>query len=311
LAGVGINIRRRVAWPSRLTREHRESLAAFLFLAPDTIGLVVFVGLPMLLALSMGFFRVSGFGDYQFIGLDNYRRIFADEYFLNSVRVTTTYTVILVPVLYAVSLGLALLVQKLPHSALLRTLFFLPHVVSVIVVATIWRFMLTSKVGVINKLFFSIGIEGYSWLGNPAYALGAIVFVSLWFEAGFFMIILLAGLQDIPRDYYEAAKLDGAGYWQMFRWITLPLLRPTSFFVCLISLVGAIAGGQGIDLIIAMTKGGPARSTSLATYYVYQQAFEVGDYGYAAAVASFLVVAMLPLTGLLFVLSRGGRFEAR
>jgi multiple sugar transport system permease protein len=265
----------------------------------------------MVLALSMGFFRVSGFGDYQFIGLDNYRRIFQDEYFLNSVRVTTTYTVILVPVLYVVSLGLALLVQKLPHSGALRTLFFLPHVVSVIVVATVWQFMLTSKVGVINKLFFYLGLEGHSWLGNPAYALGAIIFVSLWFEAGFFMIILLAGLQDIPRDYYEAAKLDGAGYWQMFRWITLPLLRPTSFFVCLISAVGAVAGGQGIDLIIAMTKGGPARSTSLATYYVYQQAFEVGDYGYAAAVASFLVIGMLPLTGLLFVLSRGGRFEAR
>jgi multiple sugar transport system permease protein len=97
----------------------------------------------------------------------------------------------------------------------------------------------------------------------------------------------------------------------MFRWITLPLLRPTSFFVCLISVVGAVAGGQGIDLIIAMTKGGPARSTSLATYYVYQQAFEVGDYGYAAAIASFLVLGMLPLTGLLFVLSRGGRFQAR
>jgi multiple sugar transport system permease protein len=306
-----MNRRLRVAGPSGLTRERREWLAAFLFLAPDTIGLAVFVGLPMVLALSMGFFRVSGFGDYQFIGLDNYRRILVDDYFLNSVRVTATYTVVLVPVLYVVSLGLALLVQKAAHSGVLRTLFFLPHVVSIIVVATVWRFMLTSKVGVINKLLFYLGVEGHSWLGNPAYALGATIFISLWFEAGFFMIILLAGLQDIPRDYYEAAKLDGAGYWQMLRWITLPLLKPTTFFVCLISVVGAIAGGQGIDLIIALTKGGPARSTSLATYYVYQQAFEVGDYGYAAAVASLLVLGMLPLTGLLFLLSRGGRFQVR
>ena len=298
---------------SGLKRKHREWLAAFLFLAPDSIGLTVFVAFPMVLALSMGFFRVSGFGDYEFVGLENYRRIFGDEYFLNSVRITATYTVVLVPIIYLTSLGLALLLQqKLPHRGMLRSLFFLPHVVSVIVVGTVWQYMLTSKVGAINKLLSFVGLPGHAWLGDPAYALGVIIVVSVWFEMGFYMIILLAGLQEIPSDYYEAAKIDGASYWQMFRWITLPLLKPTSFFVLLVSVVGAVAGGQGIDLIIAMTKGGPARSTALGTYYVYQQAFEqrARDHSYAAAVASFLVLGMLALTGILFLLSRGGRFES-
>ncbi len=126
---------------------------------------------------------------------------------------------------------------------------------------------------------------------------------------GFYMIIFLAGLQDIPQEYYDAARIDGASYWEMFRSITMPLLMPTSFFVILITLVAAVAGQQGVDLTVVMTQGGPARSTSLVTYYIYQQAFEVGDYGYAAAVASFLVVILLSLTGLVFALTRGGRFD--
>lgn len=293
-----------------LKRKHREWVAAYLFLAPDTIGLAVFVALPMVLALSMGFFRVSGFGDYRFIGLDNYRRLLHDDLFLHSVRVTATYALVLVPGIYVVGLGLAMLLQqRLPLSGLLRCLLFMPHVVSLVVVGTVWRFMLTGRVGVVNQLLPHLGLEGQSWLGDPRYALGTVLFVNIWFEMGFFMIIFLAGLQEIPQDYYDAARLDGANYWQTFQSVTLRLLKPTSFFVLLVSVVGAIAGGQAVDLIISMTKGGPAGATSLATYYVYQQAFEIGDYGYAAAIASFLVVILMLMTGLLFVLTRGGRFE--
>lgn len=293
-----------------LRSEHREWLAAYLFLAPDAIGLLIFLGAPMVLALSMGFFRVSGFGDYAFVGLANYRRLLSDPLFLNSVQVTAGYALVLVPTLYVVSLALALLLQqRLPLGGVLRSMFFLPHVVSLVVVGYVWQFLLTSRVGVVNKALRAVGLEGQSWLGDPTFALGTVIVVTVWFLMGFYMIIFLSGLQDIPQDYYDAARIDGAGYWEAFRHITLPLLKPTSFFVLLVSVVAAIAGGQGIDLILVMTKGGPARSTSLATYYVYQQAFEVGDYGYAAAVASFLVLTLLVLTGLLFVLTRGGRFE--
>ena len=126
---------------------------------------------------------------------------------------------------------------------------------------------------------------------------------------GFYMLIFLGGLQDIPREYYEAARIDGAGAVQAFLKITLPLLRPTSFFVLLVSTVTAVCGSQTFDLIYIMTKGGPANSTSLVIFYIYQQAFLFNEYGYAAAMASVLVVVLMALTVLMFLLTRGGRFN--
>ena len=135
------------------------------------------------------------------------------------------------------------------------------------------------------------------------------VFITVWFLMGFYMLIFLGGLQDIPKEYYEAARIDGASPVQSFWYITLPMLRPTSFFVLLVSLVAAVAGQQAFDLIYVMTKGGPVNSTQVIIVYIYQQAFQYGSFGYAAAMASILVVILLALTGLLFILTRGGRFH--
>jgi multiple sugar transport system permease protein len=293
-----------------LSRKHREWLAAALFLLPDALGLLVFLGVPMILSLSLGFFEVSGFGDYRFIGLDNYQRMFNDSLFLKSLRVTLLYVVILVPALYIAGLGLALLMkQPLPFIGLLRAMFFLPYVISLVVIGLLWDYMLVDRVGIVNKLLSRLGIGGQSWLGSPDLALGTLLFVTVWFLMGYYMIIFLAGLQEIPREYYEAARIDGAPPWRTFLDITLPLLKPTSFFVLLISTVSAFAGAQGFDLVYIMTKGGPANSTSLVIYYIYQQAFQFGQYGYAAAMASFLVVVLLVLTGTLFIVTKGGRFD--
>lgn len=293
-----------------LSRQRREWMAAGLFLAPDVLGLLIFLAAPMVLALSMGFFKVSGFGDYRYVGLENYRRLLTDSDFHHSIRVTVVYTVVLVPGLFVVSLALALLMQqRLPFTGILRSMFYLPNVVSLVVIGVVWKFLLISRIGIVAQVSNRLGLPTHSWLGDPKYALGTVLVVTIWFLMGFYMIIFLAGLQEIPPEYYEAGRLDGAGYWQMFRAITLPLLKPTSFFVLLVSFVAAVAGGQGVDLIIVMTSGGPARSTSLVTYYVYQQAFQVGDYGYAAALASFLVLILLVATIGLFALTKGGRFE--
>jgi len=146
-------------------------------------------------------------------------------------------------------------------------------------------------------------------LGDPNLALGAVLVVTTWFLMGYYMIIFLSGLQDIPREYYEAARIDGANSWKMFTQITLPLLRPTSFFVLLVSTVSAVSGSQAFDLIYVMTNGGPANSTSLVVFYIYQQAFKFNNYGYAAAMASVLVVILLAITLVLFALTRGGRFH--
>jgi multiple sugar transport system permease protein len=292
------------------TRSRKETLAAWLFILPDFIGLLIFVAIPMVLALSLGFFSVDGFGGYKFVGLANYQRMLRDPLFMKSLGVTIVYVTCLVPGLYVSGLGLALLVrQRIPLIGLWRSLFFMPYVVSLVVVALIWKVMLIDKVGFINRLLELIGLQGRSWLGDPNLALGAVLAVTIWFLMGYYMIIFLSGLQDIPREYYEAAKIDGANSWAMFMSITLPLLRPTSFFVLLVSTVSAVSGSQAFDLIYVMTNGGPANSTSLAVFYIYQQAFKFNNYGYAAAMASVLVVILLAMTVVLFALTRGGRFH--
>ncbi|HYO30641.1 MAG TPA: sugar ABC transporter permease [Thermomicrobiales bacterium] len=295
---------------ARLSQTKREWVAAYLFLLPDVLGLAVFLGLPMVLALGLGFFNVSGFGAYTFVGLANYQRMFADPLFLGSLETTAKYVAVLVPGLYVSGLGLALLVRRpLPFIGLFRGMLFLPNVVSLVVVGLIWQFLLVDRIGVVNVLLSRIGLGGRSWLGNPDLALGSLLAVTIWFLMGFYMLIFLAGLQEIPRELYDAARIDGAGALRTFRDITLPLLKPTSFFVLLVSLVAAVAGPQGFDLVYVMTSGGPANSTNLTTYYIFQQAFQYSNFGYSAAMASFLVLVLLLLSGLLFALTRGGRFD--
>ncbi|UVY84003.1 sugar ABC transporter permease [Brachybacterium sp. NBEC-018] len=296
------------ATTTRTQRSRREARAAALFLAPDAIGLTVFVAIPMLLSVVLGFFWIDGFGNVDFIGVDNYVRMAKDPQFWNSARVTLIYLVTLVPLIFVVGLGLALLVQqRFPAVGIIRSALFLPYVVSMVVVSMIWQFMLTDRTGVIATALSAIGIDGISFLGDPKLALGTVVAVTVWLQMGYYMIIFLAGLQDIPGELYEAARIDGANAWQRFRSITLPLLAPTSFFVLLTSMVAVVTGG--LDMIFVLTSGGPANSTSLLIFYIYQQAFLFGDLGYAAAVGSVLVVFLLIVSAGMFLATRGGRFS--
>ncbi len=264
----------------------------------------------MLLALVIGFFEVDGFGAFRFIGLGNYRRMGADPLFWQCMRVTALYVVLLVPALYATGLGLALLVQRTNRfNTIMRSMFFAPQMVSLVVIAVVWQLMGADKIGILARMFSFFRLPGVSILGDPTFALYTVVFVTVWFLMGFYMLIFLGGLQDIPQQYYEAARIDGATPVQAFRHITLPLLRPTSFFVLLVSLVAAVAGQQVFDLVYVMTKGGPANATQVMIIYIYQQAFQYSAFGYAAAMASILVLILMGLTGLLFFLTRGGRFD--
>ncbi|CAN7644819.1 carbohydrate ABC transporter permease [Rhizobium sp. LjRoot254] len=169
--------------------------------------------------------------------------------------------------------------------------------------------MVIDKVGVVSRITPMLGIGGLSFLGDPSFALITVVVVSVWFLMGFYMLIFLGGLQDIPAQYYEAAVMDGAGPVARFWYITLPLLKPTSFFVIMVSMVAAVAGAQAFDIIYVMTKGGPANSTAVLIVYIYQQAFSFGAFGYAAAMSSILVVALMVVTAVFFKVTRGGRFE--
>jgi multiple sugar transport system permease protein len=293
----------------QLSAKHREWIAGYLLVLPDALGLLLFLGVPMGLSLLLGLFEVNGFGAYRFVGVANYARMMRDPLFWSAARVTAIYAVMLVPLLYVTGLGLALLVQKTNRfNAVMRSMFFAPHMVSLVVVALVWQFMVVDKIGVINKITPVLGISGISFLGDPQFALITVVFVSLWFLMGFYMLIFLGGLQDIPEQYYEAAKIDGAGPVARFWHITLPLLKPTSFFVVMVSMVAAVAGAQAFDIIYVMTKGGPANSTAVLIVYIYQQAFAFGAFGYAAAMSSILVVVLMLVTVVFFVMTRGGRF---
>jgi len=291
-----------------LSRRRRETRAAALFLAPDLIGLAVFVGVPMVLSVILSFMSISGFGSYRWVGLANYQRMVADPLFWHSAWVTVLYIVVGVPLLFVVSLALGLLIQqKLPGVGAMRTMFFLPYVLSSVVVGLVWRFMLDDQTGVVNSGLRSVGLPGESWLGSPGLALGTVIAIGTWVAMGYYMVIFLSGLQDIPREYYEAARVDGAGSVASFRLITWPLLRPTSFFVLLMSTVAAITGG--FDTIFVLTSGGPANGTTVLVFYIYQQAFQYGEFGYSAAMGTVLVVVMLLASLVVFRATHGGRFS--
>ncbi|MER6946246.1 sugar ABC transporter permease [Nonomuraea sp. NPDC000554] len=296
--------------PPVWNRRRREALAAYAFVAPDLLGLLVFVGLPMALAIGVSLFSVDGFGGYTYVGLDNFRLMAEDAQLWQSVKVTATYMVTFVPLGFVVSLGLALLVRDhFPGVGLVRTLFFLPHVISLVVVGVVWQFLLVDKQGAVPALLRPLGLGDVSFLGSPGLALGALVAISIWFLMGYQMLILLGGLKDIPREYEEAAQVDGANSWQRFRHIVWPLLRPTSFFVLVNSTVGAVTGLQAFDLVYVLTKGGPVNSTSTVVFYIYQQAFAYNNYGYAAALTTAVVAFLVVATGIMFGATRGGRFD--
>lgn len=293
-----------------LTSRQRERLAGYLFVLPDALGLLVFIGLPMVLAFVISFFGVDGFGNFSFVGLANYTKLAGDALFWQALRVTLVFAVMLVPLLYISGLGLALLVQRNGRfNTVMRAMLFAPQMVSLVVVALVWQLMVVDKLGVLPRFFSAIGLGSISLLGDPNLALYGVTGACVWFLMGYYMLIFLGGLQDIPREYYEAAKIDGAGRLQSFWYITMPMLRPTSFFVLLVSAVGAIAGQQAFDLVYVMTKGGPANSTSLLITYIYAQAFQYSAFGYAAAMASILVIVLMALTVVFFFLTRGGRFQ--
>lgn len=276
------------------TPRGEQRLVGYGLLVPAVLGLGVFVVLPIIGAFYISATDWSGIGERHYIGLDNYRELGDDEEFRQSLRVTFRYTVLFVPLLYVVSLAVALLVnQRLVFTGVFRSLYFLPFMLSLVVTSVIWAFMFDERSGILNVVIGKFGVDPQAWLGSTSHAPWALIIVTLWQSVGYSMIIFLAGLQDIPRDYYEAATIDGAGAWHRFRTITLPLLKPTSAFVLVISIIGAI---QLFDPIFVLTQGGPFNSTTTAVFYMYQSAFQYFRFGYASALAVVLFVLLLVIS---------------
>jgi multiple sugar transport system permease protein len=298
--------RRKGLLPANRARR-QEWLIGYLFLLPDALGLLLFLGLPALFAIYTSFFSWNGVQQRVFVGLGNYTALLGDPLFGGSLKVTVLYMVMFVPSLFIVSLGLALLlVQKIRLRLLFRTAFFLPIVTSGVIVGLIWNFMYDPQVGVLNYILETLHLPDQSWVGDAHSALPSLVLTSVWWNAGYYMIIFMAGLQDIPRDYYEAAHIDGANRWQSFWGITWPLLKPTRFFVVVVSILSSF---QVFDLVYIMTQGGPDYATNTTVYYIYDQAFHFDKLGYASAMATALFIILIVITLIQIRVQRSGRIE--
>jgi multiple sugar transport system permease protein len=289
VAATATTVRRPIRWWR--TRRGQQWLVGYGFLLPDLIGLAVFVALPIIGAFYISFHDWTGIGVKHWSGIENYKTLVHDKAFLQSLKVTAIYTFSFVPLLFMISLGLALLVnQGLKLTGVFRTAFFAPYMVSLVVASVVWSFMLQDPAGAINAIIGWFGVAPQEWLGSTKLALVSVILVTLWQGVGYSMIIFLAGLQDIPTVYYDAAKVDGAGAWRRFRAITLPLLKRTSVFVAVISFISAF---QLFDPIFVMTQGGPANATTTTVYYIYQQAFQFLQLGYASALSVVLFAIII------------------
>lgn len=264
------------------------------FVLPDLLGLLIFMVGPMVMAFVISFTDWRLVGDPQFLGLDNYKVMIKDPRFISSLKRTASFTLQFVPAVYVLSLGMALLLKRKSRAnAFFRTIYFMPVAMSLVVAGVIWRFMFDPGNGIINTLLAAAGLPTSKWIGSVDTAMTSVIIMSVWKSAGYFMIILLAGIEDIPNDYIEAAQIDGANRWQTFRHIIMPLLKPTSFFVLVILSINSL---QAFDQIYVMTRGGPAYSTYTTLIYMYDKAFRQWNFGYAAAMSVTLFLIIFVLT---------------
>lgn len=285
---------------SRLAR--REERAAWLFLTPAIGLLALFVFLPMMNAVRISLHSWDLLTEMKWTGLSNFLALLQDKDWWAALGRTFLYAACYVPVLYVMALGLALVVKHLPHgTGLYRTAYFMPVILSSVVTGIVWKMMYDERAGVINNAMEALFGVRIPWLSSVNWAMAAVLIVNVWMQMGYYMIIFLAGLQDIPQCYYEAAQIDGATPWQIFVHITLPNLSNTSLFVVVMSVIGSF---QAYDQIAMLTQGGPASSTTLAVQFIYDTAFGLYDMGYAAALALNLFVIILAFTLLQFKLIR-------
>jgi multiple sugar transport system permease protein len=277
----------------------RQDLIGWSFAAPFVILFGIFLALPIVAALALSF-TSFGLRDLQnpigttFVGLENYADMFADPKFWKSLGNTAYFVVVGVPLTLVLGLVIANALSRgiTRFRTAFRVGYYLPVITSIVAIAIVWRFLLNPDVGLINMLLKNVGIDGPAWLANPTLAMPSIIAMAVWRNVGFAMVVFIAGMQAIPAVLYEAAAIDGAGRWKAFRYVTLPMLRPTILFMLVITTIGYL---QLFEEPFVMTDGGPLDATLSVTMYMYQQGFEFFHQGYASAIAYvlFVIVAVV------------------
>ena len=276
----------------------QEHISAWLYLAPALILLGIFVFYPTVRLICDSFYSWDGMGERTFVGFQNYRTLIEDEEFWQTVKNSFVFIVGSVPTGMAISLAMALLIQKhLMGRDIFRTIFFAPVVTSLVAAGLVFVWLLNYDFGVLNLMLEKIGMAKMPWLVDDKYAMFSVIVMTIWKDAGYNMILFLAGLNNISESYYEAARIDGAGSWQTFWKITWPLLMPTTFFILVVRIIFSF---RAFEQIFAMTKGGPVGSTTVFVYYIYEKAFRYFEMGYASTAAIALLLIVLVLTYIQF-----------
>lgn len=281
----------------RKTREQNEFVWGWFFILPTMLGLIILNIIPIIQTIYQSFFKTGSFGRGNvFIGLDNYKHLFADGAVWQSLINTFKYAIVEVPLSIVIALVIAVMLNRnMRGRTVYRTIFFLPMVVAPAAAAMVWRWLFNSQFGLLNKILESIGLSGVNWLSNPSITVYIVALVGVWAVIGYNMVLFLAGLQEIPRDFYEASEIDGANVFQQFFHITLPQISPTMFFVLVTRI---IASFQVFDMILMMVdRSSPALpKTQSLVYLFYRYAFVENNKGYGSAIVVLLLLIIMIIT---------------
>jgi len=286
-----------------MNMKRKNLLVAWSFILPNFLGFAIFTLIPMLFSFALAFMAWDAFSTPEFIGLDNFRRLIGDENVRIAIRNTIYYTVGNVPLTMIASLALALLLnRKMRGVKFFRAAFFFPFITSLVAVAVVWNMLLHPTMGPVNNILRSLGMtDPPRWTASTTWAMPAIIIASVWRGMGYYMVLYLAGLQAIPKTLYEAAQVDGATKWKQFIHVTLPMLRPTTFFV---TIMLTISSFRVFDLVEVMTGGGPGRATTVLVTQIYNEAFLRFNFGYASAISLVLFVLVMVITIVQFTIEK-------
>ena len=280
----------------KLSLKTRDNIAGYLFLLPNIVGFIGFSLIPVITAFGLSFTNWDGMQETKFIGLKNFIDLFNHDSFKIALKNTFVYAVSFVPLTLIVALAAAILLNQTLHGVkIYRAIFFMPYISSAVAISYVWAALLNPTSGPVNMMLKAIGIENPPmWLTSPDWAMFTVVLISVWKNSGYYSIIYLASLQGVPKHLEEAAMIDGANRWQVFRKVTLPELRPVTFF-CLI--MAAIGSFKVFDQVYVLTEGGPGQATTTLVQYIYTNSFRNYRMGYgaAAAVVLFLIIFVVTL----------------
>ncbi|MFF7275345.1 ABC transporter permease subunit [Streptomyces griseorubiginosus] len=279
---------------------------AAVFIAPALLGFTVFLLWPTLRGIYLSFTRFNLLTPAEWVGLDNYVRMVHDPIFWDSLAVTVEYVVINIGVQTVSALAIAVLLQRLTQSATLRGIVLTPYLMSNVVAGLVWLWMLDNQLGIGNEIIARLGFDRIPFLADETWAIPTIALINVWRHVGYTALLLFAGLQAIPGDVYEAAKVDGASEWRMFWRITMPLLRPVLAVVLIMTVIGSF---QVFDTVAVTTAGGPANATNVLQYYIYGAAFGRFQFGYASAMSVALLVVLSAITVLQYRITRAGQSD--